>query len=297
MKRIQRTAAVALTGLLFASGMVSAASATEPTPAATAKPCRDTVRKATKLQVATVTSLTTATTAYTAALATFASHNYSVVADRKAALDAYKVAGRGVYQYVLDLDAMRAEIADLGEQVAAPDLWDDQANAQRAANLEASGDMDSYLASLDADPGRLQEVYERRAVLRTLTRKYAEDVDGVVAGLAHDVGHGLGRRGRVRNLGRGLANHLPALAPGLAVGRRAGQYTLYCDGQVSADFPDPYTFVPLAHFWMCEHPSPRRVLVLGGGAEGLLAEILRHPVEHVVGVHRSHRRVAVPGPL
>ena len=32
---------------------------------------------------------------------------------------------------VLDLDTMRAEIADLGEQVAAPDLWDDQANAQR----------------------------------------------------------------------------------------------------------------------------------------------------------------------
>jgi len=32
---------------------------------------------------------------------------------------------------VLDVDAMRAEIADLGEQVAAPDLWDDQANAQR----------------------------------------------------------------------------------------------------------------------------------------------------------------------
>jgi len=34
-------------------------------------------------------------------------------------------------EQVLDLDAMRAEIAELGEQVAAPDLWDDQANAQR----------------------------------------------------------------------------------------------------------------------------------------------------------------------
>ncbi|MGZ4438342.1 MAG: PCRF domain-containing protein, partial [Nocardioidaceae bacterium] len=34
-------------------------------------------------------------------------------------------------EQVLDLDSMRAEIADLGEQVAAPDLWDDQANAQR----------------------------------------------------------------------------------------------------------------------------------------------------------------------
>jgi peptide chain release factor 2 len=32
---------------------------------------------------------------------------------------------------VLDLDGMRREIADLGEQVAAPDLWDDQANATR----------------------------------------------------------------------------------------------------------------------------------------------------------------------
>ena len=34
-------------------------------------------------------------------------------------------------EQVLDLDKMRAEIADLGQQVAAPDLWDDQANAQR----------------------------------------------------------------------------------------------------------------------------------------------------------------------
>lgn len=34
-------------------------------------------------------------------------------------------------EQVLDLGAMRAEIADLGEQVAAPDLWDDQTNAQR----------------------------------------------------------------------------------------------------------------------------------------------------------------------
>ena len=32
---------------------------------------------------------------------------------------------------VLDLGKMRAEIADLQEQVAVPDLWDDQANAQR----------------------------------------------------------------------------------------------------------------------------------------------------------------------
>ncbi|MCW2854892.1 MAG: prfB [Marmoricola sp.] len=32
---------------------------------------------------------------------------------------------------VLDLDAMRAEVVNLGEEVADPNLWDDQANAQR----------------------------------------------------------------------------------------------------------------------------------------------------------------------
>ncbi|MFI5911095.1 DNA repair protein RecN [Dactylosporangium sp. NPDC051541] len=50
---------------------------------------------------------------------------------------------------------------------------------------DVSTELGTYLASLDADPGRLEEVYERRAALRALTRKYAEDVDGVVAWADH----------------------------------------------------------------------------------------------------------------
>jgi DNA repair protein RecN (Recombination protein N) len=52
-----------------------------------------------------------------------------------------------------------------------------------AASLVAdiTAELGGYLASLDADPARLQEIYERRAALRSLTRKYAEDVDGVIA--------------------------------------------------------------------------------------------------------------------
>lgn len=42
-------------------------------------------------------------------------------------------------------------------------------------------ELSAYLASLDADPARLQEIYERRAALRALTRKYADDVDAVIA--------------------------------------------------------------------------------------------------------------------
>jgi DNA repair protein RecN (Recombination protein N) len=56
-----------------------------------------------------------------------------------------------------------------------------------AASLVAdiTAEIGAYLASLEADPGRLQEIYERRAALRSLTRKYAEDTDGVIAWADH----------------------------------------------------------------------------------------------------------------
>ncbi len=83
----------------------------------------------------------------------------------------------------------------------------------------------------------------------------------------------------------------------LVVGRRLDQYSLYCDGHVSTDFPDPYTFVPHAHAWMCQHPEPRCVLLLGGGAEGLLAEVLRHPVTHVDYVEIDPRQIELIEPF
>ena len=46
---------------------------------------------------------------------------------------------------------------------------------------DVGAELGAYLAALDADPARLQAVYERRAALRALTRKYADDVDGVIA--------------------------------------------------------------------------------------------------------------------
>jgi peptide chain release factor 2 len=47
---------------------------------------------------------------------------------------------------VLDVPGMRAEIADLGQEVAAPDLWDDQANAQRVTGRLSAiqGELDRY---------------------------------------------------------------------------------------------------------------------------------------------------------
>ncbi len=46
---------------------------------------------------------------------------------------------------------------------------------------EVGGELASYLDSLELDPGRLDEVLARQAELKKLTRKYAADVDGVLA--------------------------------------------------------------------------------------------------------------------
>jgi DNA repair protein RecN (Recombination protein N) len=46
---------------------------------------------------------------------------------------------------------------------------------------DVAAELSGYLDALDADPGRLEAIYERRAALRALTRKYAEDADAVIA--------------------------------------------------------------------------------------------------------------------
>lgn len=46
---------------------------------------------------------------------------------------------------------------------------------------ELGTELASYTENLDADPARLAAVHERRAALSTLTRKYADTIDGVLA--------------------------------------------------------------------------------------------------------------------
>ncbi len=59
-------------------------------------------------------------------------------------------------EQVLDVDAMRTEIADLAEQVAAPDLWDDQANATRVTGRLSAlqGELDRFTGL----QGRIEDV-------------------------------------------------------------------------------------------------------------------------------------------
>jgi peptide chain release factor 2 len=85
-------------------------------------------------------------------------------------------------EQVLDVDDMRKEIAELGEQVAAPDLWDDQANAQkitgrlstlqgeleRFTSLQSRIDDLSVLLELSRDEGDAESLGEVEAELQRI---------------------------------------------------------------------------------------------------------------------------------
>ena len=49
---------------------------------------------------------------------------------------------------------------------------------------DVGAELGTYLDELDSDPGRLEEALARQAELKTLTRKYAADVDGVLEWVA-----------------------------------------------------------------------------------------------------------------
>ncbi|GAA0451930.1 DNA repair protein RecN [Actinoplanes capillaceus] len=74
-----------------------------------------------------------------------------------------------------------------GQSQVDPSLADLAARIEEAATLvgDVSSELSAYLGTLDADPARLEAIYERRAALRGLTRKYADDIDGVIAWAEH----------------------------------------------------------------------------------------------------------------
>ena len=69
---------------------------------------------------------------------------------------------------VLDLPKMEAEIADLQEQVGAPDLWDDQANAQRVTGR---------LSAMQAESERVANLRQRLEDVEVLLELGAEEGD------------------------------------------------------------------------------------------------------------------------
>ncbi|SIQ82652.1 spermidine synthase [Alkalispirochaeta americana] len=65
----------------------------------------------------------------------------------------------------------------------------------------------------------------------------------------------------------------------IAITENQGQYTFFTDGTPAfiQPIPDMTLVEPLVHIAMTAHPRPKRVLLIGGGASGVLEELLHHP--------------------
>jgi spermidine synthase len=53
--------------------------------------------------------------------------------------------------------------------------------------------------------------------------------------------------------------------------------SIYSNGLLLANVPDPSAAEEGVHYALLEHPAPRRVLLIGGGINGSIAEALKHP--------------------
>ncbi|MCF6147590.1 MAG: fused MFS/spermidine synthase [Candidatus Kuenenia sp.] len=65
------------------------------------------------------------------------------------------------------------------------------------------------------------------------------------------------------------------------IGKQADQYNVYLNGHFAFAFPNEYDYAQIAHLVMTQHPSPKNVLVIGGGFGGLLTEMLFYPIERL----------------
>ncbi len=56
-----------------------------------------------------------------------------------------------------------------------------------------------------------------------------------------------------------------------------GQQSLFANGLLMFSYPDRLSAEEAVHFPLLEHPHPQKVLLIGGGIGGALAEVLKHP--------------------
>ena len=67
----------------------------------------------------------------------------------------------------------------------------------------------------------------------------------------------------------------------IAVTQKGRQLSFYGNGLHLYTVPDIFTAEQAVHFPLLEHPSPKNILLIGGGVGGLLKEALKHPIKKV----------------
>ncbi len=83
--------------------------------------------------------------------------------------------------------------------------------------------------------------------------------------------------------GLGLINSRNSIYGNIAVTENERQKTFFYNGSpvITAPYPDMTFIEEFGNFPLLFHADPRKVLIIGAGAGGLINEILKHPVERI----------------
>lgn len=74
-----------------------------------------------------------------------------------------------------------------------------------------------------------------------------------------------------------------------SVARLGPQISVVTDGRIGESFPDPRRVEQQAAYFYSQAAGARRLLLFGGVADGLAAELLRYPVDHIDAVVEDRR--------
>lgn len=86
---------------------------------------------------------------------------------------------------------------------------------------------------------------------------------------------------RLQWRGLNLVNTENSIYGNITVTSMADQYSFFENGLLMFTTGDLLTSEETVHFSLLEHPSPKKVLLIGGGVGGSLEQVLKHPVEEV----------------
>jgi spermidine synthase len=70
----------------------------------------------------------------------------------------------------------------------------------------------------------------------------------------------------------------------IALGEMGGQYNLYTNGQLAGIFPEENDNLILAAHLLCQHPAPKRILIIGEALTGLGKHLLKYNIETLISV-------------
>ncbi|MGZ3558560.1 MAG: spermidine synthase [Thermodesulfobacteriota bacterium] len=89
----------------------------------------------------------------------------------------------------------------------------------------------------------------------------------------------------IRSQWRGLnvIHYENSIYGNITVTKRDEQYTFFADGvpSITTPVPDIASIEDFVHFPMLFHEKPESILILNGGAGGMIHEILKYPVKHL----------------